>query len=378
MKFNALVLENILARQESLKETVIEHYKQDALTQLHKVLGSADFLGNPVGLVSTLGSGVTDLFYEPYQGFVSDRPQDIGIGFARGGISLVRKTVVGFSGTFSKFTGSLAKGLSAATMDKSFQHKRRIDKAKNKPRHALAGASTGFKQLYTGVASGITGVFDKPMEGARESGIGGFFQGVGVGLVGAFTKPLVGFIDMTSTFTEGIKGSAEENQGSVSQVRLPMVVPFDGRIRSYDSREAFGQSILATAIGSSQIGVDFYVAHVEIPGERSIVILSKKKLISATTDSASIQWKEHLCEIVDLSTHLNNIVLHIVSGSQKATRFRVIPLSDQDTQKVISSPLRSSLIISGSWTYSKMSWPHSSNSVSTLHSRISIIFFDIM
>lgn len=105
-----MVLENIHSRKAALQDTIIGHYKQQALTQVHKILGSADFLGNPVGLVNTLGSGVTDLFYEPYQGFVSDRPQDIGIGIARGGISLAKKTVVGFSGTFSKLTGSLRKG----------------------------------------------------------------------------------------------------------------------------------------------------------------------------------------------------------------------------------------------------------------------------
>ena len=155
---NALVLENLLSRQTALTETIVSHYKQESLSQLHKILGSADFLGNPVGLVSTLGSGVTDLFYEPYQGFVSDRPQDIGIGFARGGLSLVRKTVAGLTGTLSKFTGSLAKGLSAATLDRQYQQQRRIQHARNKPRHALAGVTTGIQQLYTGFSSGLTGV----------------------------------------------------------------------------------------------------------------------------------------------------------------------------------------------------------------------------
>jgi vacuolar protein sorting-associated protein 13A/C len=47
-------------------------------------LGSVDFLGNPIGLVSTLGSGFKEMFYEPYQGFIlSDRPQDLGVGIAK-------------------------------------------------------------------------------------------------------------------------------------------------------------------------------------------------------------------------------------------------------------------------------------------------------
>ena len=40
-------------------------------------------MGNPVGLFSNISSGVVDIFYEPYQGFVMSRPQDLGIGLAR-------------------------------------------------------------------------------------------------------------------------------------------------------------------------------------------------------------------------------------------------------------------------------------------------------
>jgi hypothetical protein len=36
-----------------------------------------------VGFFDNISSGIVDMFYEPYQGFVSDRPQDIGIGIAK-------------------------------------------------------------------------------------------------------------------------------------------------------------------------------------------------------------------------------------------------------------------------------------------------------
>lgn len=83
LKFNSLLLEHPIVSGETLKERVLGHYKQQAIVQVHKILGSIDMLGNPVGLFNTMGEGVTDLFYEPYQGFVSDRPQDIGIGLAK-------------------------------------------------------------------------------------------------------------------------------------------------------------------------------------------------------------------------------------------------------------------------------------------------------
>lgn len=39
-------------------------------------------LGNPVGLVNNLGTGVVDFFYEPAQGLVKS-PKDFSVGLAK-------------------------------------------------------------------------------------------------------------------------------------------------------------------------------------------------------------------------------------------------------------------------------------------------------
>ena len=142
----------------------------------------------------------------------------------------MRKTVSGLTGTFSKFTGSLGKGLAAATMDTSFQRSRRTNQARNKPTNAAVGMSAGAKSLYQGFASGLTGIVEKPMEGAKASGVGGFFKGVGVGLLGAVTKPIVGALDMTTSITEGVKNTADGESDEISQIRWPRVIPYDSII----------------------------------------------------------------------------------------------------------------------------------------------------
>src|ERR1700754_1460413 len=112
-------MHNLITNQEMLIDLLGRHYGQEFLYQVHKILGSADFLGNPVGLFNNISSGVADIFYEPYQGFImSDRPEQLGIGIVKGASSFVKKSVFGFSDSFSKVTGSIAKGLSEATMDK--------------------------------------------------------------------------------------------------------------------------------------------------------------------------------------------------------------------------------------------------------------------
>ena len=112
IRLMSLVLENARVSLPVLAQRVQTHYSQQALGQVHNVLGSADFLGNPVGLFNNISSGVVDIFYEPYQGLImTDRPQEFGIGIAKGATSFVRKSVFGVSDSLSKFTGSISKGM---------------------------------------------------------------------------------------------------------------------------------------------------------------------------------------------------------------------------------------------------------------------------
>ncbi|MBE3109024.1 MAG: hypothetical protein IMZ46_00705, partial [Acidobacteria bacterium] len=168
VRLNALMLDNVRVSTPVLAQNISNHYSQEVLYQIHKILGSADFLGNPVGLFNNISSGLTDIFYEPYQGLIlSDRPEDFGMGIARGAASFAKKSVYGFSDSFSKFTGSLSKGLAAATLDKQFQDRRRITKSRNRPKHALYGVTTGANSFITSVASGVGGLARKPLEGAE-------------------------------------------------------------------------------------------------------------------------------------------------------------------------------------------------------------------
>lgn len=97
IKLNALFIENIRAPTPILVESIKTHYSQAFFYQLYNIVGSADFLGNPVGLFNLLSSGVMDIFYEPYQGYVlTDSPQELGIGLAKGGLSFMKNQCLGF------------------------------------------------------------------------------------------------------------------------------------------------------------------------------------------------------------------------------------------------------------------------------------------
>ena len=61
---------------------ITQHYTRQALSEIHKLLGSTEILGNPVGLFRSVGTGVVDFFYEPAQGLVTS-PQAFGVGLAK-------------------------------------------------------------------------------------------------------------------------------------------------------------------------------------------------------------------------------------------------------------------------------------------------------
>jgi vacuolar protein sorting-associated protein 13A/C len=83
VNLRALLIENVRLDIASLQERVMLHYQDQFMSQIYRVLGSADFLGNPVGLFNNISSGVSDIFYEPYQGIVMHGNKDIGLGIAR-------------------------------------------------------------------------------------------------------------------------------------------------------------------------------------------------------------------------------------------------------------------------------------------------------
>ncbi|KAA1100602.1 hypothetical protein PGTUg99_027292 [Puccinia graminis f. sp. tritici] len=182
LMLNQLKIENARMSQNQLMARLIQHYQNEGLSQLYRVLASADFLGNPAGLFSNVSSGVQDLFYEPFNGVVLHGGSELGVGIARGATSLVKKSAFGVTDSVSKITGSVSKGLSAAALDSDWARERQRRQFRN--RNKINGLATGTSAFLNSLASGIQGVAMKPIQGAENGGAVGFFKGVGKGLVG--------------------------------------------------------------------------------------------------------------------------------------------------------------------------------------------------
>ncbi|KAK6342601.1 hypothetical protein TWF718_007998 [Orbilia javanica] len=315
VKLNALLLENVRVSVPILLQRVQGHYSQEFLYQVHKILGSADFLGNPVGLFNNISSGVMDIFYEPYQGFVmTDRPQELGIGIAKGATSFVKKSVFGVTDSLSKVTGSISKGLSAATLDKQFQDRRRMSRSRNRPKHALYGVASGANSFITSVASGVGGLARKPLEGAEREGVAGFIKGFGKGVVGLATKPAIGVFDLASNVTEGIRNTTTVfDAEGLERVRLTRFIGRDGVVRPYSQREALGQFWLKQLDNGKYFDED-YIAHLELPGEDVVVMLTYTRIMLVKSKKLVCEWDVPLKDLQTISMEKTGIQLSLRGG----------------------------------------------------------------
>ncbi|KAI0535905.1 vacuolar protein sorting-associated protein 13 [Xylaria digitata] len=316
IRLNALLLENARVSIPVLTQNISNHYSQEVLFQVHKIIGSADFLGNPVGLFNSISSGITDVFYEPYQGLImSDKPEDLGLGIAKGAASFVKKSVYGFSDSFSKVTGSFGKGLAAATLDKQFQDRRRITRARNRPKHALFGVTAGANSFFTSVASGIGGVARKPLEGAEQEGAVGFLKGVGKGFIGLATKPAVGVFDLASNVSEGIRNTTTVFDGSeLDRVRIARFIPLDGIVRPYNQREALGQSWLKQVDNGKYFNED-YIAHIELPREDMVVMVTYSRILLIRSRRLSTEWDVPLQDVQTIAKERTGLSIILRGGT---------------------------------------------------------------
>lgn len=221
IKFDAEFLNNIDNPILSIQEVIINHYKTQIYRDLFKFLLSVDLLGNIGSFTDTFSMGIKDLFYEPFIGSSIEDPKKMSLSILKGGTSLVKHTVSGVSGIFSKISDGLSKNISLVTFDKDFQNYNKnlylgyiddislcIKDPKLSKNMALKPISEGYDRFVDSISSGVTGIIEKPLEGAN-SGFKGFVKGIGKGCIGIVAKPAVGLFDMIGGLAEGIKSGMD-------------------------------------------------------------------------------------------------------------------------------------------------------------------------
>uniref|UniRef100_T1J4H6 Vacuolar protein sorting-associated protein 13 n=1 Tax=Strigamia maritima TaxID=126957 RepID=T1J4H6_STRMM len=268
--------------QKQLTGEVITHYCGQAIKQMYVLVLGLDVIGNPFGLVIGLRQGVEDLFYEPIQGAIQG-PEEFAEGLALGVKSLFGHAVGGAAGAVSRITGTLGKGIAALTLDDDYQRKRR-EAQLQRSGNIQEGLAQSGKGLVMGVFDGVTGVFVKPITGAKEEGVEGFFKGVGKGVVGLVTRPTAGVIDFAS-------GTLDSVKRQVTRLRPPRYFQDDKIVRPYNKHEAEGNKLLQDVEKGKFATTDVYVAHAIISTDgKLIVLITDKRIVMVVKGDIFGQW----------------------------------------------------------------------------------------
>ncbi|XP_039749833.1 vacuolar protein sorting-associated protein 13 isoform X2 [Pararge aegeria] len=289
--------------QKELIGQVQSHYTGQALKQLYVLVLGLDVIGNPYGLVIGLKKGVEDLFYEPFQGAIQG-PGEFAEGLMLGVRSLVGHTVGGAAGAVSRITGAMGHGLAALSLDKDYQRRRR-DNINKPPANLQEGLARSGKGLVMGVVDGVTGVFTKPIEGAREQGVEGFFKGLGVGAVGLVARPTAGVVDFASGSFDAVKRAADMSE-EVTKRRAARYLAPDAGVRPYSRLQAEGYKMLSELEKGKFVSTDTYEAHVWVIPAKEVVMCTDKRLLYLEKNNVfggwQIVWTYLWSEIPDVPT----------------------------------------------------------------------------
>eukprot|EP00344_Euplotes_crassus_P010248 CAMPEP_0197018326 /NCGR_PEP_ID=MMETSP1380-20130617/80036_1 /TAXON_ID=5936 /ORGANISM="Euplotes crassus, Strain CT5" /LENGTH=474 /DNA_ID=CAMNT_0042445527 /DNA_START=325 /DNA_END=1749 /DNA_ORIENTATION=+ len=237
--FKELIITHTYTAPENLADIIVRNFIRQGAGQFYKFIGSSDILGNPVGFVNKLGTGVYEFINEPKKGLVKGPTHFVG-GVGKGVKSLVGGFTTAGLDSFSKITGSLYN----TTKDIAGQKIEREKAPDNVAKGVYKGAKGGLKELGTGVA----GLFTQPVKYAKKDGVGGFFVGMGKGLLGAAASPFSATLKAATNVSQGLNSTTSklihgriEKQG---RYRHPRYISPTGIIQEYNEQLSEAKLIL--------------------------------------------------------------------------------------------------------------------------------------
>ncbi|CAG0914450.1 unnamed protein product [Notodromas monacha] len=263
IEFHPFVKSHVFETLNFVVQCLMKHYAEDFFSQLAKIVGSTDILGNPVGFLSDVTEGLSDLSGGNVAG-------------------LVKNVTHGFANSTAKFTGTISDAVGMVTLDERHeierqrikslpQFQKRIKLARyaspppNDSDAALAltvrtgedfssvpssafyeHLRAGLEGLRHGVFGGVRSLVSQTYYGYQDDGVVGMVSGFGKGFVGTVTKPALGVLDFATETANAVRDhSRSESRLLPSRVRPPRVLRgANAALPRYSSTQALGQEFL--------------------------------------------------------------------------------------------------------------------------------------
>ena len=245
LRFNEKVVENVYMSWADVSMIIVKSYITQGITQIYKVLGSLDIIGNPVKLVRNVGGGFYDFVNEPRKGFRLG-PKEFGIGVAKGVGSLIYGIVGGVLDFLQRISGTLY----AATQSLTGHDRESMSiEDENEPSNILSGFGEGFVGFGKEIGKGFYALCAEPCQKAQTSGAGGFCKGIGGGLLKLVISPFAGILKLITCILAGCKNTCflltGKQRVKTSRFRHPrVIVEGDKKLLPYENNKAEAREIL--------------------------------------------------------------------------------------------------------------------------------------
>lgn len=293
-------------------KTLKVHYVNQLKWHAAAILGSVDFLGNPLGFANDLSEGVSGLIFE---GSVK---------------SLVKNVTHGISNSTAKLTETLSDSLGRVVLD---DYDNEIRHRILEVAHPSTGSHlvAGFKGFAFGLLGGVTSIVRQPFVGAQSDGLPGFLSGIGKGIVGTVTKPLIGVLDLASETATAVRETSRGlNHYLPNRRRLPrciMGAP-GGLLPSYSNRQSRGQQYLYIINERNfKEKLIYYEPNLCSDKESQLRLLVSSeniRIFSVCDEKPAIMFECHMSEVLSchvVTTNVNN------NSGKKALQYYYIEIS---------------------------------------------------
>jgi hypothetical protein len=412
IRLQGKIMDHVFESIGDIVASVKNYYASEALRQVYRIIGSLEVLGAPLDVFSHFATGVKDFFYEPSKAFMIDpmNPTLVGLGVAKGTLSLVSHSATGFFGFASKMISSGGYAAAALSLDNTYLQRRakfieiigKFEDSRSRPKSAKFAIAVArpFMDLLFGVTDAAAGVFLEPYKGARKEGALGLIKGASIGMVGVVAKPLAGVLDAFAHTAESITMFAKEVNilekrfEPILKRRIPHPFGLHGSLRFFRMETARSAELLRMfpvlekeGKQSDEARVDEVVVWVEVfhmaPGLEVYIIVSNHRIASINLRieetghvAPTLNWHVILKGDVPVTSRLENnghgmflyvcqqLTLadksslakakdskHMISSVAETLRFETLLKSptEGDLSKVITSPPGSRRLMGGTF-----------------------------
>jgi vacuolar protein sorting-associated protein 13A/C len=147
-------------------------------------------------------------------------------------------------------------------------------------------------------------------------------------------SPFISFRRLLTTYkdvSEGIRNTTTVfDAEGLDRVRLTRFIGSDGIVRSYSQREALGQFWLKQLDNGKYFDED-YIAHLELPREDVVVILTYNRIMLVKSKKLSSEWDVPLADVQTISKERTGLSVTLRGGANGP----FIPVADESSRNFL-------------------------------------------